>query len=142
MMLMDVNVLVYAHREYVNNHLAYRSWLESVINSNTPYGYSELVLSGLIRVVTHPKVFEQPSSLDAAIGFAQQIRSGRQAARLAPGRKHWGLFVQFLDSISANGNDVTDAYHAALALEWDCDWMTADKGFRRFKGLRVRNPLK
>jgi predicted nucleic acid-binding protein len=52
------------------------------------------------------------------------------------------LFVQFLDSISANGNDVTDAYHAALALEWDCDWMTADKGFRRFKGLRVRNPLK
>lgn len=60
MILMDVNVLVYAHREDVRDHAAYREWLESLINSNTAYGFSELVLSGFIRIVTHPKVFEQP----------------------------------------------------------------------------------
>jgi len=142
MMLMDVNVLVYAHREDAKDHRAYRDWLESVINSNTAYGFSELVLSGFIRVVTHPKVFEKPSSLEVAIAFAQQFRSAEYAVCLAPGRNHWDLFLQCVQSISAQGNDIPDAYHAALALEWDCDWVTADKGFRRFKGLRVRHPLK
>ena len=142
MMLMDVNVLVYAHREDVKNHRAYRDWLESVINSNTAYGFSELVLSGFLRVVTHPKVFEQPSSLDTAIAFAQQIRAAEHAICLAPGRSHWDWFLRCLEAISAQGNDIADAYHAALALEWDCDWVTTDKGFRRFKGLRVRHPFK
>lgn len=142
MMLMDVNVLVYAHREDVKAHRTYRDWLESVINSSTAYAFSELVLSGFIRVVTHPKVFEKPSSLDVAIAFVQQLRSAEHAVCLAPGRSHWNLFLQCVRSISARGNDIADAYHAALALEWDCDWVTTDKAFRRFKGLRVRHPLK
>ena len=142
MMLMDVNVLVYAHREDAKDHHAYRDWLESVINSNSVFGFSELVLSGFIRVVTHPKVFEAPSSLEVAIAFAQQIRSAGNAICLAPGKNHWDLFLQCTQSIAAQGNDIPDAYHAALALEWDCDWVSTDKGFRRFKGLRVRHPLK
>lgn len=142
MMLMDVNVLVYAHREDAKDHYAYRDWLESVINSNSVFGFSELVLSGFIRVVTHPKVFEAPSSLEVAIAFAQQIRSAGNAICLAPGKNHWDLFLQCTQSIVAQGNDIPDAYHAALALEWDCDWVSTDKGFRRFKGLRVRHPLK
>ena len=142
MILMDVNVLVYAHREDAKDHREYRDWLESVVNSTTVYGFSELVLSGYIRVVTHPKVFESPSSVDVAIAFAQQIRSAANAVCLAPGRNHWDIFLQCAQSISAQGNDIPDAYHAALALEWDCDWVTTDKGFRRFKGLRVRHPLK
>ncbi len=142
MILMDVNVLVYAHREDVRDHQAYRNWLETVINSGMAYAYSELVLSGLIRVVTHPKIFEQPSSLDVAITFADQIRSAPEAVRLLPGNNHWEIFLRCLQTISARGNDVVNAYHAALALEWGCDWVTTDKGFRRFKGLRVRHPLR
>jgi len=61
---------------------------------------------------------------------------------LSPGKNHWPLFMECLEMISAKGNDVPDAYHAALAMEWGCDWVTTDKGFRRFKGLRVRHPLK
>jgi len=106
------------------------------------YGFSELVLSGFIRVVTHPKVFEIPSSLEAALAFAQQIRSADHAVCFAPGKNHWELFQQCAQQISAQGNDIPDAYHAALAMEWDCDWITTDKGFRRFKGLRARHPLK
>lgn len=142
MMLMDVNVLVYAHREDVREHRAYRDWLEAVVNGPTAYGFSDLVLSGFVRVVTHPKVFEQPSSLDQALAFVEQIRSPEHAVRLTPGSGHWGLFRRCVESTAARGNDVPDAYHAALAMEWDCDWVTTDKGFRRFKGLRVRHPLK
>jgi hypothetical protein len=142
MILMDVNVLVYAHREDVKDHQAYRDWLESVVNSESAYGYSERVLSGFLRVVTHSKVFEQPSSMGVALAFAEQIRTAPQAVCLAPGKNHWKLFVRCMEAISAQGNDVPDAYLAALALEWDCDWVTTDRGFRRFKGLRVRHPLK
>ena len=142
MILMDVNVLVYAHREDVIDHIAYREWLESIINGNTKYGFSELVLSGFIRIVTHPKIFEIPSSLDQALTFANQIRISNQAVCIAPGSKHWLIFLHCVESINAAGNDVPDAYHAALALEWDCQWDTTDKGFRRFKGLSVKHPLK
>ena len=141
MMLMDVNVLVYAHREDTKEHQAYHDWLESVINSNVAYAYSDLVLSGFMRVVTHPKIFERPSSSETAIDFAQQIRMGGHAICLAPGRNHWELFLQCVQQISAQGNDIPDTYHAALAMEWDCTWVTTDKGFGCFKGLRTLHPL-
>ena len=73
MFLMDVNVLVYAHRKDAANHSAYRQWLESIINGQASFGYSELVLSGFLRIVTHPKVFEIPSALLSAICFTEQI---------------------------------------------------------------------
>ncbi|MGH8614974.1 MAG: hypothetical protein ACREYF_23870 [Gammaproteobacteria bacterium] len=60
MILMDVNILVYAHREDTADHPAYRDWVEETINGAGAYGVSELVLSGFIRVVTHPKVFVDP----------------------------------------------------------------------------------
>jgi toxin-antitoxin system PIN domain toxin len=109
MFLMDVNVLVYAHREDAANHSAYRQWLESVINSRGSFGYSELVLSGFLRVVTHPKVFEMPSTLSSAIQFARQIRSLPNAVCLAPGSMHWDIFMECLDRTNATGNDIADA---------------------------------
>lgn len=141
MLLMDVNVLVYAHREDAPNHLAYRESLESIVNGKTPYGYSELVLSGFLRVVTHPRVFEMPSDLSSAVLFANQIRDSPNAVCLAPGPMHWKIFTGCLEQIDAKGNDIPDAYHAALALEWHCSWVTTDKGFKRFNGLKVRHPL-
>ncbi len=90
--LLDVNVLVYAHREDTPDHLAYREWLESIINGNTAYVYSELVLSCFLRVVTHPRVFEMPSALPNAVHFVNQIRDAHSAVCLAPGPMHWQIF--------------------------------------------------
>ncbi len=141
MFLMDVNVLVYAHREDTPDHLMYREWLESIINGNAAFAYSELVLSGFLRVVTHPRVFEIPSALSSAVRFVTQIREANQAVCLAPGPMHWKIFLECLEQIDAKGNDIPDAYHAALAMEWGCEWVTTDKGFKRFKGLKNRHPL-
>ena len=54
---------------------------------------------------------------------------------------HWKIFLECMEQIDAKGNDIPDAYHAALAMEWNCEWVTTDKGFKRFKGLKVRHPL-
>lgn len=141
MILMDVNVLVYAHREDVKDHLFYRNWLESVVNGDVKFAYSELVLSGFLRVVTHPKIFEIPSTLMQAAQFCDQIRGAVTSMQLAPGDHHWDIFSDCMKEINAKGNDIPDAYHAALAVEWDCLWVTTDKGFKRFKGLKTKHPL-
>jgi len=129
------------HREDAANHSVYRQWLEPVINGHASFGYSELILSGFLRIVTHPKVFEMPSTLSSAIRFTEQIRNLPNAVCVVPGLMHWKIFRECLEQINATGNDIPDAYHAALAMEWSCEWVTADKGFKRFKGLKVRHPL-
>jgi toxin-antitoxin system PIN domain toxin len=141
MFLMDVNVLVNAYREDVAHHAVCHRWLESVVNSQNVFGYSELVLSGFLRVVTHPKVFEMPAGLSSAMLFVEQFKTAPNAICIAPGVMHWRIFVDCLQQIEAKGNDLPDAYHAALALEWNCEWVTMDKGFKRFKGLKFRSPL-
>lgn len=142
MILMDVNILVYAHREDTADHPAYRDWVEKEINGGGAYGVSELVLSGFIRVVTHPKVFERPTPLDVALDVVNQIRTQPQAVPIRPGPRHWAIFEKLVRLSEAKGNLVPDAYHAALAMESGCDWITTDKGFLRFPGLRARHPLR
>jgi hypothetical protein len=62
MILPDVNVLVYAHRADAPNHAAYRRWLEDVINGDQAYGMADIVLSGFLRVVTHPRILTHPAT--------------------------------------------------------------------------------
>jgi uncharacterized protein len=141
MFLTDVNVLVYAYREDVAHHTVCHQWLGSVVNSQKTFAYSELVLSGFLRIVTHPKIFEMPASLSSAMLFVEQIRLAPNSVCIAPGEMHWAIFVKCVQQIEAKGNDIPDAYHAALALEWNCEWVTMDKGFKRFKGLKYKTPL-
>jgi len=141
LILPDVNVLVYAHREDVANHAAYRTWLEDVINGDEAFGISELVLSGFVRVVTHAKVFNKPSPLADAIAFADQLREAPNSVRVEPGARHWDLFRRLCLEIGAKGNLVPDAYLAAMAIESGCEWITTDRDFSRFSGLRWRHPL-
>ena len=93
MVLPDVNVLVYAHRGDTPRHAVCHEWLESVVNGHESYGLSELVLSGFLRVVTHPKVFTRPSPLADALEFTEQLRSRPNCVPVAPGRRHWEIFA-------------------------------------------------
>ena len=142
MVLPDVNVLVYAHREDSSHHVACRDWLEELVNGDASYGLSELVLSSVMRVVTHPKVFNQPSPLADAIAFVEQLRDRPNCVPVTPGHRHWDIFRSLCIDADAKGNLVPDAYLAAMAIESGCEWITTDRDFSRFKGLRWRHPLK
>ena len=136
-----MNVLVYAHREDTPHHAGCRDWIEQVVNGDAAFGLSELVLSGFLRVTTHPKVFTRPSALADALAFSEQLRSRPNCVPVAPGRRHWGIFRALCIDAGAKGNLVSDAYLAALAIESGCEWITTDRDFSRFKGLRWRHPL-
>lgn len=141
MILPDVNVLVYAHREDAPDHDAYRRWLEAAVGSEAAYGLSDLVLSGFLRVVTHPRVFAAPSPLADALAFCAQLSERPNRVPIAPGDRHWALFARLCDGAGAKGNLVPDAFLAAMAIEHGCEWITTDRDFARFEGLRWRHPL-
>ena len=141
MILFDVNVLIYAHREDAERHAEYRAWLEEVLTGTEPCAVSDLVLSGCLRVLTHPKVFVPPTPLADALTFVHQVREHPNVSVLAPGRRHWAIFTDLCAKAGARGNLVSDAYHAALALESGCEWITTDRDYARFAGLRWRHPL-
>lgn len=141
MLLCDVNVLVYAHRADAADHSRYREWLEGVLAREPAFGISDLVLSGFVRVVTHPRVFQDPSSLDTALAFAAALREHPHAIPVAPGRQHWEIFSRLCRAVAAKGNLIADAYFAAMAIESGTEWITTDRDFARFPGLRYRHPF-
>lgn len=141
MILCDVNVLVYAFREAAPGHAKYRSWLRERVASPEAFGLSELVLSGALRILTHPAIFAPPTPTEAALEFVNALRSQPNAVILAPGPRHWEIFSSLCLSARAKGNLIPDAYHAALAIEHGCEWITTDRDYSRFPGLRWRHPL-
>ena len=142
MVLIDVNVLVYAHREDAPDHRAYREWLEGTIGSDHAYGLADIVLSGFLRIVTHQRVFKPPSSIGAALGFAHEVRDQPNRIGVAPGPRHWELFVRLCRAPGIRGNLVPDGWLAALAIESGTELITTDGDYARFPGLRWRHPLR
>ena len=88
MVLLDVNVLVYAHREDAPHHREHLAWLETLVQSEQLFGLSDLVLSGFLRVITHPSVFNPPSSMGKALAFTQELRDQPNCTLINPGPRH------------------------------------------------------
>lgn len=141
MILADVNVLIYAFRSDVERHSEHKSWLESVVNGSAAYGVSPQVLSAVIRVCTHPRIFTRPSSMDDALAFCRVLLEQPNATVITPGERHWSIFEMLCRQSKAVGNLVQDAWFAALAMESGCEWITSDRDYARFPGLRWRSPL-
>jgi uncharacterized protein len=141
MRLVDVNVLVHAHRLDAVRHQEYADWLRGLLAGQEPYGVSDLVLSGFLRIVTNPKVFKQPTPMDTGLAFAQLLRTQPNCVPVEPGPRHWDIFTGLCRTAAVKGNLVPDAYLAALAIESGSEWVTTDRDFSRFPGLRWRHPL-
>ena len=141
MRMFDVNVLVHAFRPDADHHQEYKRWLEAQVASPEAFGVSELALSGFMRIVTHPSIFRPPSELEDCLVAGEQIRGHPNCVALRPGARHWAIFADLCRSAGAVGNAIPDAYHAALAIEHGCEFVTTDKGFARLPGLRWRHPL-
>lgn len=141
MLLPDVNVLVYAYRGDAPDHPRFRAWLEETVNAQAAYGVSDLVCAGFLRIVTHPRVFTPPSPTDHALGFTEKLRGQPNAVAVVPGARYWGIFAGLCRSAGARGNLVPDAYLAALAIESGSEFITTDRDYARFPGLRWRHPL-
>jgi len=138
--LPDVNVLVHAFRRDASDHELCRSWLDGVVNGDSRFAMSPQVLSGVIRIATHPKVFREPSGIDEALHFAEVLLEQPHCVAIQPGDGHWAIFTRLCREADARGNLVPDAWFAAIAIETGCEWVTLDRDYARFRGLKWRLP--
>jgi len=141
LILPDVNVLIYAFRSDADGHANYKDWLESVVNGPEAYGIAPQVLASLMRICTHPRIFERPSALDTGFEFCRALLEHPNATVVSAGERHWRIFESLCGNSKATGNLLQDAWFAALAMESGCEWVTTDRDYARFEGLKWRAPF-
>jgi toxin-antitoxin system PIN domain toxin len=141
LILCDVNVLIYAFRSDSENHPLFKSWLESVINGPSAYGIAPQVLASVVRICTHPRIFKIPSSLTVVFQFCSALLQQPNATVIVPGDRHWEIFETICQKSQSKGNIAQDAWFAALAIEFGCEWITTDRDYSRFDGLTWRAPF-
>lgn len=143
MLLADVNVLVYAHVEDSTvDHPEYAAWITRMATGPEPFALSVLVLAGFLRIVTNPRVFSPPSTLDRSFAFVSSLVERPKARLVGPGPDHLEIFESLCRESGASGKLVADAQHAAVAVEHGCTMVSTDSDFNRFPGLRWRHPLR
>ena len=141
MMLLDVNILIYAFRADLPQHAVCRSWLMSVISGDARFGLSPAVLRAVVRITTNARAFKSPSAIEEAFGFCEDLLGQPHCQVVEPGERHWEIFRRLCIETDTRGPRVSDAWFAALAIEWGCEWITLDRDFARFPGLKWRVPV-
>jgi uncharacterized protein len=140
MILPDVNVLIYAFRTEVPEHAVCRPWLNRIVEGDARFGVSRLALSAVVRLTTNPRSYRPPSTLEDAFGFCEDLLGQPHCQIVEPGERHWDIFQRLCIETGTRGGLVTDAWFAALAIEWGCEWITLDRDFARFPGLKWQVP--
>jgi uncharacterized protein len=138
MLMPDVNILVYAHREDEARHGSYAAWLHELVDGPEPFSLSVLVAIGFVRIVTNPRIYADPTPLPIALAVVEQL-AGHPRCRLAsPPPSHLDGVIRLCRASSATGKLVADAQHAALAIAEGCTWVTRDADFKRFEPYGLR----
>jgi uncharacterized protein len=95
----------------------------------------------LLRIVTHPRIFDPPDPVEDVLQFVEQLRSLQHCIIAQPADRHFGIFIDLCRKGNARGGLVSDAYLAAIAIEMGAELVTDDRGFGRWPGLRWRHPV-
>ena len=141
MILLDANLLIYAHVATFAQHPQARAWLDARLSDSAPVGLPWTSLLAFLRIVTNPRVFERPASTAAAWRQVTAWLDVDTVWTPAPAERHRVVLATLLDTAGVQGNIVPDAHLAALAIEHGLLLCSTDRDFARFPALRWENPL-
>ena len=140
MILVDANLLIYAHVKDFPEHAAARDWLDEQINSLPRVGFAWASLLAFMRITSNPRIFERPLSIQRAWVQVESWLSAPATWTPTPGVRHGDVFASLVSNIT-RPNLVPDAHLAALAIEHGLTLCSTDGDLARFEGLRWENPL-
>lgn len=141
MIVIDVNLLIYAYDTATPEHARARTWLEDVFSGSDLIGLPWLSVWAFLRVLTYPGQAGERLSMEHAVEIVQQWLEMPNVRLLNPGERHWTILREVLESGGVRGKLTSDAALAALAMEYGGVLYTNDRDFARFPGLRWVNPL-
>ena len=141
MILVDANILVYAHVSSFTQHGAAREWLDRQLNGSALVGLPWASLLAFLRLVTNSRIFERPEPIAHAWIQVQEWLACETVWAPAPTERHAELLGELLKLPGVHGNLVPDAHLAALAIEHGLTLCSTDGDFARFRALRWLNPI-
>lgn len=138
MTAVDTNILVYAHREEFRQHAAARRRLTALAEGDVPWALPVFCLGEFLRVITHPRLFDPPHTVDEACEALARLLASPTVRVLSPGERFWPLLAQVVREAETAGNLVFDAQIVAVCRESGVSaLLTADRDFDRFHGFRT-----
>ncbi|MDP9444482.1 MAG: type II toxin-antitoxin system VapC family toxin [Actinomycetota bacterium] len=140
MQLLDVNVVVAAHRADHPLHADIRAWFDDLLAGDEVFTVPTVVWGSFLRVVTHRRIFEVPTPLAEAFAFVEAICAQPHYLPTSPGRRHVAVLRRLCEEVDAVGDLVPDAVVGAVAVEHGCEVVTLDRDFARFSSVRHRRP--
>jgi toxin-antitoxin system PIN domain toxin len=139
--LLDVNVVLAAHRDDHPDFELARAWLDRTLRDRTPFAVVDLVAGAFLRIATNRRIFTIPTPVDEAFAYLRALRAQPTHVMLAPGPRHLTLLERLCLEDEASGDLVADAQLAAIALEHACELISFDRDFARFSELKGSRPL-
>jgi uncharacterized protein len=138
MIAVDTNVLVSAHRKDAPRNVQAVGWIRYLAEGQEPWAIPIYCLGEFIRVVTHRRVFDPPSTLAEAVDAVEALLESPSVRILTPSAAHWPLLRAAVMAGEATGNLVFDAQIAALCREHGVErLLSEDRDFKRFPALRL-----
>ena len=141
MYLLDANVLIYAFRRDSPHHSPCYQWLTNTLAGEDPVATTSVVELALLRIATLPALGTAASTPAEVFRFLGALKDQPSVLRIEPGEQHLDILSGLCAKMKLRGNDINDAFLAALSMEYGATLVTADRGFSRFSGLRIVNPL-
>ena len=141
MILVDANLLVYAHVSSLSQHDAAIQWLDGRINGTAPVGLCWPSLLAFVRLVSNPRIFERPDSVERAWKQVEQWLDCDTVWIPQPTQKHREVLAPLIRVPGMRANLVPDAHLAALAIEHGLTLCSTDSDFARFPELKWEDPL-
>jgi toxin-antitoxin system PIN domain toxin len=139
--LVDANLLIYAVNPADPHHERAREWLDERLDGPEKVGLPWHSLLAFLRIVTHPRVFSPPATVDAAWAVVEDWLAAEPAWIPAPTDRHREVLRRLLGA-TGGADLVPDAHLAALAMEHGLVLCSTDRDFARFEGLRWQDPLR
>lgn len=141
MILVDANLLVYAHVRSFQQHESARAWLDTQFNGNSRVGLPWPSLLAFLRIVTNPRIFQMAATMSDAWKQVEDWLDCSVAWIPEPTEHHRDVLGSLLKTSGMQANLVPDAHLAALAIEHGLILCSTDGDFARFRNLRWQNPL-
>jgi uncharacterized protein len=141
LILIDVNILVYASIDDFPQHRAARDWLDRQLTSTPRVGLPWPALLGFLRIVTNRRAVVGPLSTEDAWAQVTGWLGCDVVWIPQPTERHADILGELLALPGIRAELVPDAHLAALAIEHGLILCSTDGDFARFPGLRWQNPI-
>jgi len=139
--LLDVNVVLAAHRADHPGHRDVRAWFDDLLAGDDTFTVPTVVWGAFLRLATNRRIFTVPTPREEAFAFVDATCAQPHHLLTSPGPRHLEVLRRLCEEADATGDLVPDAVVGAIAVEHGCDVVTLDRDFARFASVRHCRPV-